>query len=101
MKKYHIDMATPDPIHEAALTRIRRMVSDNKAFVDAIIATPRDRLGRNFKITAARHHPEMAKLRNLWKTNVAFKKYLSGRLEFHYGAPYAEGLIRVFLSSLF
>lgn len=98
MNQYQVDMATPDPVHEAALNRIRRMVKDYRSFVDAMIATPTERLATNFKVAAARRHPDMVKLRVFWKTDAAFKKYLTGRLEFHYGKPYADGLIRVFLS---
>lgn len=97
MTPYNVDMADPDPTHEAAYTRILRVVRGNKTFIDAMIkARPADLAG-NWKMALVKKNQEIITLRGLWRGSEEFRRYLRGKLEFHFGAEYTENLVRIFL----
>lgn len=100
MPGYNVDMTVqdPDPTHEAAYTRILRVIRGNKAFIDAMVkARPAD-LAENWKLALIRENREIVTLRGLWKRSGVFRAYLRGKLTFHFGAEYTESLVRIFLS---
>ena len=98
MEAYHVDMAGPDPTHEAAYSRIRRVVQGNRAFIDALVAAPASKLAGNWKVELVKKNRDIVALRGLWARDPEFRTYLREKMEFHFGAPYTSALIRIFLA---
>jgi hypothetical protein len=98
MEAYHVDMAGPDPTHEAAYSRIRRVVQENRAFIDALVAAPPSKMVGNWKVELVKKNRDIVALRGLWARDREFRKYLVEKMEFHFGAPYTAALVRIFLS---
>jgi hypothetical protein len=102
MEAYHVDMAgpagqQPDPTHEAAYSRIRRVIQGNKAFIDALVASPPSKLDGNWSVGFIKKHADVATLRELWRQDKEFRTYLRNRMKPQFGTPYTEALIRIFL----
>ncbi len=97
MEAYHVDMAGPDPTHEAAYSRIRRVVQGNKAFIDALVAAPPAKMVGNWKVELVKKNRDIVALRGLWARDPEFRTYLQEKMEFHFGAPYTAALIRIFM----
>ena len=103
MSPYNVDMTAPtgqgpDPTHEAAYTRVLRVIRGNKVFIDALIkARPTDLAG-NWKLKLVRKNREITTLRILWTHDGEFQAYLREKLAFHYGKEYTEKLVKLFLT---
>lgn len=98
MREYHVDMTGPDPTHEAAYTRVLKVIRQHKVFIDALVrARPADLAG-NWKLALVRKNADIATLRGLWKADGDFRSYLREKLVFHYGKDYTENLVRIFLN---
>lgn len=88
----------PDPVHEAAYARIRRVIAANKPFLDKLAAFEPARLAGNWKVTLIQRHRDVIALRALWAKSAEFRAYLREKLSYHYGKAYTEKLVAMFLN---
>lgn len=93
-----IDLTGPDPVHEAAYNRVRRLVADHKRKVDAWVALGPEGMRGNLTLGLIRKDPGFVRLRSLWAGDEVFRGYLKEKLTFHYGADYTKRLIAIFLA---
>ncbi len=98
MREYEVDMTAPEPSHEAAYSRILRVIRSNQAFIYELIKTPAYRLKGNWKLILVRKHRDIVALKGLWDVDEDFRQYLGKKLSLQFGAEYTENLIRIFLA---
>lgn len=95
--EYTVNMDAPDPVYEAAYSRLVKLIRSNKAFLDGVLAAPPGRLGANFKVAAVRAHKDIVQLRAATRRDAMFREYLGEKLAVHFGAEYTKRLFAVFL----
>ncbi len=98
MREYHVDMTGPDPTHEAAYTRVLKVIRAHKAFIDALVNAPPEKLATNWKLALVRKNGDIATLKTLWGADLEFRTYLRDKLQPHFGTSYTASLIRIFLT---
>lgn len=92
-----VDLRDIDPVHEAAYTRIRRVVGENQKFVNALVSASAKDVAENWKLKLVLKNPSIVQLRRLWAQDRNFQGYLSDKLKDCYGEAYAKKLISIFL----
>lgn len=97
MKTYHVDMAAPDPTHEAAYFRVKKVIQENRPFLDALVKANPSKISKNWKVEIIKKSPDILLLRNLWQDNVLFQRYLTEKMESHFGRLYTGAMIRIFI----
>lgn len=98
MREYHVDMTGPDPTHEAAYTRILKVIRGNRDFIDALVKATPSALAGNWKLALVRRNADIVTLKGLWQADEEFRGYLREKLAFHFGDDYTKSLIRIFLA---
>ncbi len=97
MNPYEVDLTGPDPVHEAAYSRIRRVIQGNRPFIDALVKAPPSQIDGNWKVELVKKNRDVVALRALWAKDGVFRGYLREKLVALYGEPYTVSLIRIFL----
>jgi hypothetical protein len=87
----------PSDAHEAAYSRLLRLIRGHKVLLDGILNAPEAARARNWKLKAIKAHPDIKTLRTTLAYDPAFADYLAGKLAVHFGADYVKKLLTVFM----
>jgi hypothetical protein len=88
---------SPEPAHEAAYSRLVRLIRSNKTLLDGLMYSGPLNLGERVKLSGIRSHRDIVSLRNAVKRDEKFRVYLLGKIGSHFGVEYAKALFRVFI----